>query len=345
MAQLSVVIPVYNVVNYLDACLQSVAAQTLSDLEILLVDDGSTDGSAALCESWAQKDSRVRVIHQDNAGPTAACLAGVEQASAEWVAMPDSDDELSGPDVYREMFDTLTAHRADGIQCSFRAVGWGENAPGGKDGSGTAVIANDGDLPLRIMYPTQAERMADGCWDPSRCTKLFRREFLLRALSKVPREMRYGEDFVMQIHYLAQCRRVVMMNDLIGYHYIRRTGSLSNITDPALELSRKIQVQETCADVLASYSSSFDRHAFWTARYWEFFQNLLVPRQNFSLGSYVRIARLICLPDYCADLWRLWQEYNPSPSKIGRFAYHQIISGRPAVGAALLKLIGTLKGW
>lgn len=345
MAQLSVVIPVYNVVQYLDACLQSIVTQSLSDLEILLVDDGSTDGSAALCDDWAQKDSRIRVIHQVNAGPTAACLAGVGQATAEWIAMPDSDDELAGPEVYREMFDMLMDHHADGIQCSYRAVGWGVNAPAGKDGSGTAVFANTGDLPLRVMYPTQTQRAADGCWDPSRCTKLFRRDFLLRALSKVPRDMRYGEDFVMQIHYLAQCRSVVMMNDLIGYHYIRRAGSLSNIADPAQELTRKIQVQESCADVLAGYISSFDRHAFWADRYWEFFQNLLVPRQNFSLGNYIRTARLICLPDYRADLWQLWQEVNPAPSRIGRFAYRQIIFGHPAVGAALLKTIGKIKGW
>ena len=345
MPQLSIVIPVYQVVQYLDTCLQSVVSQSLSDFEILLVDDGSTDGSAELCDVWAKKDSRIRVIHQKNAGPTVACLEGVKRASAEWIAMPDSDDELAGPEVYREMFDTLMNHHADGIQCSYRAVGWGSNAPAGKDGSGTTVFANTGDLPLRIMYPTQPQRAADGCWNPSRCTKLFRRNFLLNALSKVPPGMRYGEDFVMQIHYLAQCRRVVLMNDLVGYHYIRRAGSLSNIADPAQELSHNIRVQECCADVLAGYISDFDRYAFWTARYWEFFQNMLVPRQNFSLGSYIRTARLICPPDYRTALWQLWQEYNPAPSKIGKFAYHQVIFGHPAIGGAALKMIGKIKGW
>lgn len=345
MPQLSVVIPVYQVVQYLDACLQSIVSQTLKDLEILLVDDGSTDGSAERCDAWAEKDNRIRVIHQENAGPTAACLVGVKQASATWIAMPDSDDELAGPDIYQTMMDTLTEYQADGVQCSFRSIGWGANAPAGKDGSGTAVFDTHGNLALRIMYPTQEQRATDGCWDPSRCTKLFRRNFLIHALTQVPPEMRYGEDFVMQIHYLEQCSKVILMNDLIGYHYIRRDGSLSNIPDPALELARKIRVQQVCADVLAGYHSDFDRHAFFADRHWEFFQNHLILRQDFSLRSYVQMANLICRPEYYEDLWRRWQECNPAPSFIGRFAYHQIISGHPATGALVLKIVGKLKGW
>lgn len=89
---ISVIIPVYNAAAYLPACLDSVLAQSYSDIELLLVDDGSTDGSGELCNDYACRDARVTVLHQANAGPAAARNAALEVAQGEWVAFIDSDD-------------------------------------------------------------------------------------------------------------------------------------------------------------------------------------------------------------------------------------------------------------
>ncbi len=95
MAEISVVIPVYNTEAYLPACMESVLSQRFQDLEVILIDDGSTDGSGALCERYAGMDPRVRVLHQENAGQSAARNRGVKAARAEWVCFIDSDDTVN----------------------------------------------------------------------------------------------------------------------------------------------------------------------------------------------------------------------------------------------------------
>ena len=94
MPLISVIVPVYRVEKYLDRCLQSIAGQTYRNLEIILVDDGSPDGSGAICDAWAAKDCRIRVIHKENAGAGAARNTGLDVATGDIVSMIDSDDYL-----------------------------------------------------------------------------------------------------------------------------------------------------------------------------------------------------------------------------------------------------------
>lgn len=91
---ISVIVPVYNVEKYLEQCIRSIAGQTYRNLEIILVDDGSPDGSGAICDAWAARDSRIRVVHKENNGAGAARNTGLELARGEYVAMIDSDDYL-----------------------------------------------------------------------------------------------------------------------------------------------------------------------------------------------------------------------------------------------------------
>ena len=100
MPTVSVIIPVYKVERYLDACVESVIGQTYTDLEILLVDDGSPDCCPAMCDAWAEKDPRIRVIHRKNGGLSAARNTGIEAASGEFLIFTDSDDRME-PDAVR----------------------------------------------------------------------------------------------------------------------------------------------------------------------------------------------------------------------------------------------------
>ena len=94
MPLISVIVPVYRVEKYLDRCLQSITGQTWRNLEIILVDDGSPDSSGAICDAWAEKDSRIRVIHKENAGAGAARNTGLDVATGDIISMIDSDDYL-----------------------------------------------------------------------------------------------------------------------------------------------------------------------------------------------------------------------------------------------------------
>ena len=106
--QLSIIVPVYNPGEYLPRALGCIAAQTRGDFECILVDDGSTDGSAAVCDQWAAKDERFRVIHQKNAGASAARNAGIEAARAPWLLFADADDALA-PDAAETLLARQTA--------------------------------------------------------------------------------------------------------------------------------------------------------------------------------------------------------------------------------------------
>lgn len=118
---ISVIVPVYNVEKYLPACLDSILAQIYDRLQILVIDDGSTDGSGAICDAYAEKDSRITVIHQKNGGAAAAKNAGLRMATGEYLAFVDSDDYLE-PDAYAYMHTLLQSRQADAVQCGFRNV-------------------------------------------------------------------------------------------------------------------------------------------------------------------------------------------------------------------------------
>ena len=94
MPTVTVIIPIYKVERYLDACVESVVRQSYADLEILLVDDGSPDRCPALCDAWAEKDPRIKVIHRENGGLSAARNAGLTAADSEYLVFLDADDAL-----------------------------------------------------------------------------------------------------------------------------------------------------------------------------------------------------------------------------------------------------------
>lgn len=109
---ISVIVPVYNVEKYLDKCIQSILGQTYSNLEVLLIDDGSTDSSGAICDKYAAQDSRVRVFHKPNGGVSSARNLGLDNARGEWVGWVDSDDYISA-DMYEKLYTTATSKNAD----------------------------------------------------------------------------------------------------------------------------------------------------------------------------------------------------------------------------------------
>ena len=103
---ISVIIPVYNVESYLKRCVDSVRQQTYIDLEIILVDDGSTDDSGKLCDNLAAEDNRIRVIHKENGGASSARNTGIDNAKGEYIGFVDSDDIVS-EDLYMHLFELL----------------------------------------------------------------------------------------------------------------------------------------------------------------------------------------------------------------------------------------------
>lgn len=116
MCKISVIVPVYRVEQYLPQCVDSILAQTLSDIEVILVDDGSPDRCPAICDEYAARDSRVRVIHQENGGLSAARNAGIERANGEYLCFIDSDDWIS-PEYCKRLWEAVNSTGADMAAC------------------------------------------------------------------------------------------------------------------------------------------------------------------------------------------------------------------------------------
>ncbi len=116
MDLISIIVPVYNVEDYLDACIDSIVNQTYYNLEIILVDDGSDDSCPMLCDCWAQRDSRIKVIHKENGGASSARNAGIDACTGKYIGFVDSDDIIS-PYMYEKLYKLLTGKSADFVQC------------------------------------------------------------------------------------------------------------------------------------------------------------------------------------------------------------------------------------
>ncbi len=124
---ISVIVPVYNVQQYLHKCIDSVLAQSYTNLEILLIDDGAKDNSGAICDEYALRDSRVRVIHKENGGLSDARNKGIEEAHGEYLGFIDSDDFIDF-DMYEVLYNTLKKHDADMSMCGVYELYEGQEA-------------------------------------------------------------------------------------------------------------------------------------------------------------------------------------------------------------------------
>ncbi|WP_455608824.1 glycosyltransferase family 2 protein, partial [Bacteroides rodentium] len=207
---ISIIVPVYNVKEYLEKCLQSVCGQTYRNLEIILIDDGSSDGSGELCDFFAQRDKRIKVIHQTNAGQSAARNRGLAVAQGEYLGFVDSDDWIE-PDMYEFLYRLLKENEADISICShYRDKGKKSVA---KYASGEQfVFTRDEGISALAVDKHVRNYMVD---------KLFKRSLFAGIFFPVNRVF---ED-------LAICYRVfygaekIVMQDTPKYHYMIREGS------------------------------------------------------------------------------------------------------------------------
>lgn len=118
----SVIVPVYNVEKYLEECIESVLAQSFTDYELLLIDDGSTDSSGDLCDQIAQRDTRIRVFHKSNGGLSSARNKGMDEAEGDWIIFLDSDDKWADKDGLGRLFDYATRNNLDALRFEYQGM-------------------------------------------------------------------------------------------------------------------------------------------------------------------------------------------------------------------------------
>lgn len=206
MAMVSVIVPVYNVEKYLHRCVDSILAQTFTDFELILVDDGSPDNCGAICDEYARKDSRVRVIHQENQGVSCARNAGIEKATGRYIAYIDSDDY-----VEQDYLEQLINDPSDLTICGIRTQD--------EHGNQWGIRECDNEL-----FETREE--IDYCklyrenmlFSP--CGKLLNRRIIVDSRIRFPENISWGEDGMYIADYLQYTASIKCIH-YAGYHYIK----------------------------------------------------------------------------------------------------------------------------
>lgn len=215
------IVPVYQAERYLPACLDSILAQTYHDLEIILVDDGSRDRSGAICDGYAARDRRVRVIHQKNSGASAARNAGLDAASGAYIGFVDADDYIE-PDMYQTLHTQLTAAKADIAQCGYQYHREGEDGAvygAGENGIYDSTQCIEKLLTYGVLWWT--------LWN-----KLFRAE-LFQDL-RLSTELRVSEDMHMISQLFLRMHRLVFVRKPL-YHYIWYSDSASKFSPHSVD--------------------------------------------------------------------------------------------------------------
>ena len=236
---ISVIVPVYNVEKYLDKCVNSILSQTYRDFELILVDDGSTDKSGIICDEYAEKDSRVVVIHKKNGGPSEARNEGVHTAEGELITFIDSDDFVTDDYLY-VLEKTLFDSRADISAVKIKCIADGERIIPRKKKLKTKEISGREAL-LNVLYQKDL--------DTTPCGMLFRKRIVQQ--NPFP-EGKYHEDDYTMYKYFEQASTVVIILD-IKYYYIQRQGSIMH-----QKTDRIIMDEIEAADSIETYFSCKD---------------------------------------------------------------------------------------
>ena len=213
---LSVIVPSYNNAPWLPRCLNSILDQSFRDLEIIVVDDGSRDESPAVIREYEAKDSRVRGFFQENAGVTAARLAGVVQARGQWVTFVDSDDAIE-PDMYQRLLDNAARYDADITHCGQKMI-----YPDGR----VDYYYNTGKTWKQDRITGLRELLEEKKIEPGLCNKVFRRELFDGLEGWMDRSIKNNEDLLMN-YYLFGKANTSVFEDFCPYQYLIREGSAS----------------------------------------------------------------------------------------------------------------------
>lgn len=216
---ISVIVPVYNVEKFLNYCVNSIVNQTYNDLEIILIDDGSTDNSGKICDEWLERDERVKVIHQKNMGLSGARNSGIDLASGDYIAFIDSDDFIL-PEYFHYLLDLIESQDADISVCQLLEVDEENNVIKEKN------ICRSYDL--NNNYECMRDFLSSNVIDTTAWRKLYRSRLFKESGIRYPLGA-YNEDVFTTYKVISECDRIAVGSKAL-YAYRKREGSIMNST-------------------------------------------------------------------------------------------------------------------
>ena len=215
MEKISIIVPVYKVEKYLDRCVESIVNQTYKNLEIILVDDGSPDNCPQMCDDWAKKDSRIKVIHKENGGQSSARNIGIENSTGEYIQFVDSDDFLD-INTCNILIENMKNDNADLIIFGIKIID--ENYQEKEKYNCDSFFTTN---PFDII-----KKLFDLKLFNSVCNKIYKRSLIKENFSLDVRN--YGEDFLFNCEYLKNCN-IIIFNNSTCYNYLMNTSSVTHV--------------------------------------------------------------------------------------------------------------------
>lgn len=229
MVKVSIIVPVYNTEKYLDRCMNSLTTQTLKEIEIIIIDDGSKKECADLCDIWASKDPRITVVHKTNEGLGFARNTGLEKACGEYVTFVDSDDFVD-VDMYERLYQRVKKEQADIIVGGYEKVyNDGQKEKCNNEGIPEVISGEEvKSVLLANMLGAPPEYHSDDYIGMSTCKNLYKKEIIDKFQITFPSERQYiSEDMIFQIRYLEHVGKAVVVSDTF-YHYCQNGNSISH---------------------------------------------------------------------------------------------------------------------
>lgn len=257
---ISIIVPVYNNSLFLDECVKSVVLQTYYDWELILVDDGSTDESGEICDSWSKKDVRIRTIHQINAGVSAARNRGILESKGDYLMFLDSDDSFYESSCLLKLLQRLQETKVDCVVFGFKQASGSIWAPPFEK-----VYSNRQQFLLDFSFWLQTELLS------SSVNKLYKKKLLNQLF---PEDMSYGEDLVFSLNYLKQCKRICFVpwpyyfHNNINDHSITHTFRKSQIYDIERWQTTILQFLDKGSESRSLYSKYIKDVMLWLKRFY-----------------------------------------------------------------------------
>ncbi|MBE5875471.1 MAG: glycosyltransferase [Lachnospiraceae bacterium] len=253
---ISVIVPVYNMEKYLDRCMKSVLEQTYRNLEIILVDDGSTDASPQMCDEYAMKDNRVKVVHKQNGGLSDARNAGLTIATGTYIGYVDSDDWIES-DMYECMYSACVENQAEVAVCRYASVYPDRTV---KAGTGNIYVFNKEELVDKYISDDDEIIIYNSVW-----SKLFHRSIVEGELFPVGHN---SEDIMYTTRSFCKAARGVYIDRCL-YHYVQdREGSIMNTNRTERMFRDEIPFWRAHIKCIREMMSSHlgDKAAYWFYR-------------------------------------------------------------------------------
>ncbi|MCQ2589042.1 MAG: glycosyltransferase [Treponema sp.] len=228
MYKVSVLVPIYNTAQFLSECIESIIHQTYSNLEIILVDDGSEDESLTLCEQFSELDSRIKIIHQSNGGLVSARIRAINEATGSFILCVDSDDYID-TDMIEKMVKQQMQFNADVVCTGYIKEKESGSYPR-ENYLESGVYSNDKLNVLRSKLIYSGNFYQPGIM-PFICNKLIEKNIYKLFQSTVPLEITRGEDVAVMFPLLLKADCIIIDNTIKGYHYRKNKTSICHTID------------------------------------------------------------------------------------------------------------------